>query len=106
MVYMLCWLLLAAAAAGCCCLLLLLLRLPCSCNNPIFAEIVPPQLRPMVYALDRCFEGGPPAMRDAGLLYSTTRMCGTAQSVLHCIVLLYCCMEYPGTISSSTCLWW
>ncbi|CAL5229213.1 g12496 [Coccomyxa viridis] len=29
---------------------------PC-CNNPIFAEIVPPSMRNMVYAFDRCFEG-------------------------------------------------
>ena len=28
-----------------------------ACNNPIFAEIVPPHLRNMIYAFDRCFEG-------------------------------------------------
>jgi MFS family permease len=27
-----------------------------ACNNPIFAEIVPPHLRTLVYALDRCLE--------------------------------------------------
>ena len=26
---------------------------PC-CNNPVFAEIVPPNMRNMVYAFDRC----------------------------------------------------
>lgn len=29
---------------------------PC-CNNPVFAEIVPPKQRNLVYAFDRCFEG-------------------------------------------------
>ena len=29
-----------------------------ACNNPIFAEIVPPACRNMIYAFDRCFEGG------------------------------------------------
>jgi len=29
---------------------------PC-CNNPVFAEIVPPRQRNLVYAFDRCFEG-------------------------------------------------
>ncbi len=29
-----------------------------ACNNPVFAEIVPPQQRNLVYAFDRCFEGG------------------------------------------------
>ena len=28
-----------------------------ACNNPIFAEIVPPDLRNMIYAFDRSFEG-------------------------------------------------
>ena len=28
-----------------------------ACNNPVFAEIVPPHLRNMIYAFDRCFEG-------------------------------------------------
>jgi hypothetical protein len=28
-----------------------------ACNNPIFAEIVPPHMRNMIYAFDRCFEG-------------------------------------------------
>eukprot|EP00884_Botryococcus_braunii_P012902 jgi/Botrbrau1/21612/Bobra.43_1s0016.1 len=28
-----------------------------ACNNPIFAEIVPPRLRNLIYACDRCFEG-------------------------------------------------
>ncbi|WIA43486.1 hypothetical protein OEZ86_009949 [Tetradesmus obliquus] len=28
-----------------------------ACNNPIFAEIVPPHLRTLVYAFDRCLEG-------------------------------------------------
>ncbi|KAI7839840.1 hypothetical protein COHA_006425 [Chlorella ohadii] len=28
-----------------------------ACNNPIFAEIVPPAQRNLVYAFDRCFEG-------------------------------------------------
>ncbi len=28
-----------------------------ACNNPIFAEIVPPAFRNMIYAFDRCFEG-------------------------------------------------
>ena len=28
-----------------------------ACNNPIFAEIVPPHMRNLVYAFDRCFEG-------------------------------------------------
>ncbi|CAK0787030.1 hypothetical protein CVIRNUC_010246 [Coccomyxa viridis] len=28
-----------------------------ACNNPIFAEIVPPELRNMIYAFDRSFEG-------------------------------------------------
>lgn len=27
-----------------------------ACNNPIFAEIVPPHLRTMIYAFDRSFE--------------------------------------------------
>ena len=27
-----------------------------ACNNPIFAEIVPPHLRSMIYAFDRSFE--------------------------------------------------
>lgn len=27
-----------------------------ACNNPIFAEIVPPELRNLVYAFDRSFE--------------------------------------------------
>lgn len=27
-----------------------------ACNNPIFAEIVPPHLRTLVYAFDRCLE--------------------------------------------------
>ena len=30
-----------------------------ACNNPIFAEIVPPAFRNMIYAFDRCFEGEP-----------------------------------------------
>jgi hypothetical protein len=30
---------------------------PC-CNNPAFAEIVPPAQRNLIYAFDRCFEGG------------------------------------------------
>ncbi|PNG99194.1 hypothetical protein TSOC_015032, partial [Tetrabaena socialis] len=28
-----------------------------ACNNPIFAEIVPPSMRNLVYAFDRSFEG-------------------------------------------------
>jgi hypothetical protein len=28
-----------------------------ACNNPVFAEVVPPRLRTVVYALDRAFEG-------------------------------------------------
>lgn len=28
-----------------------------ACNNPVFAEIVPPHMRNMIYAFDRCFEG-------------------------------------------------
>jgi hypothetical protein len=28
-----------------------------TCNNPVFAEIVPPAQRNLVYAFDRCFEG-------------------------------------------------
>lgn len=28
-----------------------------ACNNPVFAEIVPPHLRNLIYAFDRCFEG-------------------------------------------------
>lgn len=28
-----------------------------ACNNPVFAEIVPPNQRNLVYAFDRCFEG-------------------------------------------------
>jgi hypothetical protein len=28
-----------------------------ACNNPIFAEVVPQELRTLVYAFDRCFEG-------------------------------------------------
>ncbi|KAI3436365.1 hypothetical protein D9Q98_002418 [Chlorella vulgaris] len=28
-----------------------------ACNNPMFAEIVPPHQRNLVYAFDRCFEG-------------------------------------------------
>lgn len=28
-----------------------------ACNNPVFAEIVPPRQRNLVYAFDRCFEG-------------------------------------------------
>lgn len=28
-----------------------------ACNNPIFAEIVPPRFRNLIYAFDRCFEG-------------------------------------------------
>ena len=27
-----------------------------ACNNPLFAEIVPPHLRSMIYAFDRSFE--------------------------------------------------
>jgi hypothetical protein len=27
-----------------------------ACNNPMFAEIVPPHLRTLVYAMDRCLE--------------------------------------------------
>jgi hypothetical protein len=27
------------------------------CNSPLFAEIVPPQRRSLIYAFDRCFEG-------------------------------------------------
>ena len=27
------------------------------CNNPVFAEIVPSQMRNLIYAFDRCFEG-------------------------------------------------
>lgn len=30
-----------------------------ACNNPIFAEIVPPRYRNLIYAFDRCFEGKP-----------------------------------------------
>lgn len=33
-----------------------------ACNNPIFAEIVPPDLRSLVYAFDRSFEGAISAM--------------------------------------------
>ena len=28
-----------------------------ACNSPLFAEIVPPKKRSLVYAFDRCFEG-------------------------------------------------
>ena len=28
-----------------------------ACNNPVFAEIVPPDMRNLVYAFDRSFEG-------------------------------------------------
>lgn len=28
-----------------------------ACNNPAFAEIVPPHMRNIVFAFDRCFEG-------------------------------------------------
>ncbi len=28
-----------------------------ACNNPLFAEIVPPDMRNLVYAFDRSFEG-------------------------------------------------
>ena len=28
-----------------------------ACNNPAFAEIVPPHMRNMIFAFDRCFEG-------------------------------------------------
>ena len=28
-----------------------------ACNNPAFADIVPPHMRNLVFAIDRCFEG-------------------------------------------------
>ena len=28
-----------------------------ACNNPAFADIVPPHMRNLVFAFDRCFEG-------------------------------------------------
>jgi len=33
-----------------------------SCNNPVFADVVPEHLRSMIYAYDRCLEGGIAAM--------------------------------------------
>mmetsp|Transcript_12335 Transcript_12335/g.34636 ORF Transcript_12335/g.34636 Transcript_12335/m.34636 type:complete len:131 (+) Transcript_12335:3-395(+) len=32
------------------------------CNNPVFSEIVPEHLRSMIFAYDRCLEGGIAAM--------------------------------------------
>jgi len=32
------------------------------CNNPVFADVVPEHLRSMIYAYDRCLEGGIAAM--------------------------------------------
>ncbi len=38
-----------------------------ACNNPVFAEIVPPDMRNLVYAFDRSFEGeGQPRWRVKG----------------------------------------
>ena len=28
-----------------------------ACNSPLFAEVVPPEQRALIYAFDRCFEG-------------------------------------------------
>eukprot|EP00878_Enallax_costatus_P014703 GHUV01015379.1.p1 GENE.GHUV01015379.1~~GHUV01015379.1.p1 ORF type:complete len:228 (+),score=31.89 GHUV01015379.1:2608-3291(+) len=45
-----------------CCMGLLISWAATACNNPIFAEIVPPHLRTLVYAFDRCLEGALSAM--------------------------------------------
>ncbi|PNH07170.1 hypothetical protein TSOC_006380, partial [Tetrabaena socialis] len=37
-----------------------------ACNNPVFAEVVPADMRNLIYAFDRSFEGGPPGRGGAG----------------------------------------
>jgi hypothetical protein len=64
---------------------------PC-CNNPAFAEIVPPAQRNLIYAFDRCFEGAMAACSAplVGLLAEdwfgfrgTSKVTGDRQADLH-----------------------
>ena len=42
----------------CCCGVVLVLQAGAGCNSPIFAEIVPDELRSTIYAFDRCADRG------------------------------------------------
>ena len=44
-----------------------------ACNNPVFAEIVPPKMRNLVYAFDRC------ALADPSSLYLHVLCCKSMQ---------------------------
>ncbi|WPT16723.1 hypothetical protein PSENEW3_00004731 [Picochlorum sp. SENEW3] len=48
---------------------------PCA-NNPIFAEIVPPSQRNLVYSFDRCFEGAVAAFATPLVGYMSEKMFG------------------------------
>ena len=59
-----------------------------ACNNPVFAEIVPPHLRNMIYAFDRCFEGAIAACAAPLVGILAERMFGfTVSHLASCIAL-------------------
>ncbi|KAK9786693.1 hypothetical protein WJX73_003542 [Symbiochloris irregularis] len=58
-----------------------------ACNNPIFAEIVPPHMRNMIYAFDRSFEGAIAACGAPLVGILAERMfgfTGAAATTTHC----------------------
>lgn len=56
-----------------------------ACNNPIFAEIVPPHLRTLVYAFDRCLEG---ALSAIGRCWSNRENMSFSRPVLSAVLII------------------
>ena len=59
------------------------------CNIPIFAEIVPPLLRNLIYAFDRCFEGAIAACAAPLVGVLAEKMFGFTVSTNHILPSLF-----------------
>lgn len=57
-----------------------------ACNNPVFAEIVPPDMRNIVYAFDRSFEGALSALGAPLVGYAAEHWFGFVKSEITGVV--------------------
>ena len=73
-----------------------------ACNNPAFADIVPPHMRNLVFAFDRCFEGAVAACAAPLVGMLAEKRFGFSVS-LNTIVVYHCMLSNNRLLQSSSC---
>lgn len=73
-----------------------------ACNNPAFADIVPPHMRNLVFAFDRCFEGAVAACAAPLVGMLAEKRFGFSVSLIT-IVVYHCMLSNNRLLQSSSC---